>query len=79
MKLSEILSTLGSDEYFQATVYVFIYQMKNGNSILKQVQRVEDDMRIISRPPVGNNKVTNIYWDPAEGKIAVEYDNNPVT
>lgn len=79
MKLSELLAKLGPDEYFLSASLVFIYQKKeNGQDVLKQVLRVEDDVRVISRPPSGNYKITNIYWDTAAGKIAVEYDNTLV-
>jgi hypothetical protein len=79
MKLSEVLAKLGQDEYFQTDALVFIYKKKNnGSDILMHVIKVEDDMRVISRPPSGNNKVTNIYWDPTMGKVAVEYDNTTI-
>ena len=78
MKLSELLAKLGPNEYFLSANLVCIYQKKeNGSDTLKQVLQVEDDVSVISRPPSRNKKVTNIYWDPNEGKIAVEYENTP--
>ena len=35
------------------------------------------EMGIVSRPPVGSHRVTNI-WRTEDGKIEVEYDDTPV-
>ncbi len=32
---------------------------------------------VVSNPPAGKHKVTNIYWDPVIGKVAVEFDDAP--
>jgi hypothetical protein len=75
MKLSELVAGLKPDEYFVATNVVFIYQKQVGGvDILKQVLQVDNDLRIISQPPAGCCKVVNLYWDPDEGKVAVEFE-----
>lgn len=39
---------------------------------------VEDpSLEVESKAPVGKYKVTNIYVDPATGKLVVEYDDTP--
>jgi hypothetical protein len=32
---------------------------------------------LISDPPPGKMKITNMYYDPDVGKIVVKYDDNP--
>ena len=32
---------------------------------------------VISTPPTGSFKVTNLYVDPLTGKLTIEYDNTP--
>lgn len=36
------------------------------------------DSVLISQPPSGKCKVTNIYVDPATGKLVVKYEDIPV-
>jgi len=33
---------------------------------------------IVSEPPLGKCKVSNIFVDPSNGKLTVEYDDTPI-
>jgi hypothetical protein len=57
------------------------------NELKQKLQETEDEVKsaekavelhILSNPPSGKCKITNIYIDPVTGKTVVEYDTVPV-
>jgi len=34
--------------------------------------------QVVTSPPQGKNKVTNLFVDPETGKLEVEYDDAPI-
>lgn len=37
-----------------------------------------DSILLTSKPPSGKYKVTNLYVDPSNGRLTVEYDDTPI-
>lgn len=79
MKTSELTKQLGPDEYIRVvhTAYV-LKRTGDGNDSIRLITRIDDDVDVISAPPNGHFRVTNIYVDSTTGKTVVQFDNTPV-
>ena len=47
-------------------------------NVVEAITNYVDGVALISNPPSGKCKVTNIYVDPVTGKTVIEYENVPV-
>ena len=74
MKLSEFIGQLKSGE---RAAFIRMVWANKQNGELRPDTIVEDDMTIISNPPSGHFRITNLYVDSSTGKTVVEYDNTP--
>ena len=53
-----------------------IIKQKN---VLQQILETGGETSVVSLPPQGKYKVTNIYVDPVSGRLTVNYDDTPAS
>lgn len=50
---------------------------KDNSTDINTIDYIVKEKTIKSEPPIGKYKVTNLYVDPENGKLTVEFENTP--
>ncbi len=45
--------------------------------VVLQAEQIQYSV-VTSTPPTGKYKITNLYYDPEDNRIIIQYDNTPV-